>query len=160
VTDFSTDPKSERGPAATIKAVELMRAAHENASSKATSAAERRHLTGAIASLDEMLISLVTKQIKLGLSSATCLREIDDLTDRGRVMAKLAQKIGRGSDSIYHGTRHLADVLRCGKLLPPLIGEHGIFLSRSPATAAYFATLWGPKLSDTPQAFWCSIEDH
>ena len=52
----------------------------------------------------------------------------------------LARKIGRGSDAIYHGTCRLPDVLRSGKLVPPLTGECGIFLSRSPETAAYFAS--------------------
>jgi hypothetical protein len=68
--------------------------------------------------------------------------EIDTLTDRGRVMAQLARKIGRGCDAIYHGTRRLTLILRYGKLVPPLSGERGIFLSRSPETAAYFASLF------------------
>ena len=60
-------------------------------------------------------------------------------------MANLARKIGRGCDAIYHGTRHLPDVLRSGKLVPPLNGETAIFLSRSPETAAYFASFLGSK---------------
>jgi hypothetical protein len=38
-------------------------------------------------------------------------------------MARLARKIGRGHDAIYHGTRHLPLVLRAGKLLPSDFGD-------------------------------------
>ena len=85
--------------------------------------------------------SLKAKRAERKRKVAPRLREIDTLTDRGRVMAQLARKIARGSDAIYHGTRHLDNVLRCGKLIPPLNGEPGIFLSRSPEAAAYFASL-------------------
>ena len=53
------------------------------------------------------------------------------LTDREIVMARLARKIGRGHDAIYHGTRHLPLVLRIGKLLPAKIGDHAVFFTRS-----------------------------
>ena len=41
-------------------------------------------------------------------ATATILREIDMLTDRGEVMAKLARTIGCRSDAIYHGTRRFS----------------------------------------------------
>jgi hypothetical protein len=86
----------------------------------------------------------IQPKIKKGKKhAATRLHEIDTLTDRGRVMANLARKIGRGCDAIYHGTRHFPDVLRSGKLIPPLYGETAIFLSRSPEVAAYFASFLG-----------------
>jgi hypothetical protein len=136
-----TPPKIKRGPQATYETFERLRAEHQDALTKATSSADRRHLKGAIASIDQILKSLKAKRAERKRKVAPRLREIDTLTDRGRVMAQLARKIGRGSDAIYHGTRHLDDVLRCGKLLPPLNGEPGIFLSRSPEAAAYFASL-------------------
>jgi hypothetical protein len=113
----------------------------------ATNAADRRYLKGAIATLDEAMKSLNTKRAKTKKAAAISLREIDRLTDRERVMARLVRKIGRGSEAIYHGTRHLPDVLRRGKLVPPLSGETGIFFSRSPETAAYFASLLQSKAS-------------
>jgi hypothetical protein len=58
-------------------------------------------------------------------------------------MARLARKIGRGHDAIYHGTRHLPLVLRTGKLLPATIGDPAIFFTRSPEVAAYWAGMLG-----------------
>jgi hypothetical protein len=69
--------------------------------------------------------------------------DFDDLSDRGRVMSKLAKELGRGRDVIYHGTRNLRAVMRTGKLLPPHAGERGIFFSRSAELAAHFACLQG-----------------
>ena len=54
-------------------------------------------------------------------------------------MARLARKIGRGHDAIYHGTRLPTEVLRSGKLKPDPTGK--ISFSRSPEVAAYFAHL-------------------
>jgi hypothetical protein len=59
------------------------------------------------------------------------------------VFARLARKIGRGHDAIYHGTRHLPLVLRSGKLLPSLIGDTAVFFTRSPEVAAYWAGMNG-----------------
>src|SRR6267378_7986169 len=73
----------------------------------------------------------------------TGLRENDRLTDRQRVMAKLARKIGRGRDAIFFGTRHAIQTLRTGKLICPDWGDRAICFSRSPETAAYFAHLRG-----------------
>jgi hypothetical protein len=136
----SPQPTIKKGPTTTYETFERLRTEHEAALAIATNAADRRYLRGAIVSIDEILTSLTSKNAKRKRASATRLREIDTLTDRGRVMAKLARKIGRGRDAIFHGTRRLPDVLRCGKLVPPLNAETGIFLSRSPETAAYFAS--------------------
>ena len=62
-------------------------------------------------------------------------------TDREIVMARLARKIGRGHDAIFHGTRHLPLVLRVGKLLPAASGDPAIFFTRSPEVAAYWAAM-------------------
>jgi len=66
-------------------------------------------------------------------------------TGREIVMARLARKIGRGHDAIYHGTRHLPLVLRTGKLLPATIGDPAIFFTRSPEVAAYWAGMLGEE---------------
>src|SRR5207248_11385932 len=63
------------------------------------------------------------------------------VSDRERVFAKLARRISRGLDAIYHGTRAPVEVLRSGKLKPDPTGK--ISFSRSPEVAAYFAHLQG-----------------
>src|ERR1700751_1335077 len=67
------------------------------------------------------------------------LREAYLETTREVVMARLARKIGRGRDAIYHGTRFPTEVLRSGKLKPDPSGK--ISFSRSAEVAAYFAHL-------------------
>ena len=76
----------------------------------------------------------------------TLRREPPPGTDREIVMARLARKIGRGHNAIYHGTRHLTLVLRTGKLLCPDGGDRSIFFSRSPETAAYWANMIGREI--------------
>jgi hypothetical protein len=71
--------------------------------------------------------------------------DFDALTDRERVMARLAKKLGEGRNVIFHGTRRLVDVLRSGKLMPPLDLECAVFFSRSAEVAAYFAGFLGDK---------------
>ena len=66
--------------------------------------------------------------------------------DREIVMARLARKIGRGHDAIYHGTRHLPLVLRIGKLAPANIEKTAVFFTRSPEVAAYWANMWGREI--------------
>ncbi len=69
------------------------------------------------------------------------------LTDRERVFAKLARRIGHGLDAIYHGTRAPKEVLRSGKLKPDGNGaiSGAISFSRSPEVAAHFALLLGDE---------------
>ena len=74
------------------------------------------------------------------------LREPPPWTDREIVMARLARKIGRGHDAIYHGTRHLPLVLRSGKLLPANIEKTAVFFTRSPEVAAYWANMMGREI--------------
>ena len=66
--------------------------------------------------------------------------------DREIVMARLARKIGRGHDAIYHGTRHLPLVLRSGKLLPAGVWDPAVFFTRSPEVAAYWANMMGREI--------------
>src|SRR6187200_307147 len=66
-------------------------------------------------------------------------------SNRQIVMGRLARKIGRGHDAIYHGTRHLPLVLRIGKLLPAAIGDPAVFFTRSPEVAAYWAGMLGDE---------------
>jgi hypothetical protein len=73
-------------------------------------------------------------------------REAPPGTDREIVMARLARKIGRGHDAIYHGTRHLPSVLRTGKLLPSDFGDTAVFFTRSPEVAAYWASMMGREI--------------
>ena len=73
------------------------------------------------------------------------LREATPSTDRQIVMARLARKISRGHDAIYHGTRNLISVLRTGKLLPPTFGDIAVFFTRSPEVAAYWANMVGEE---------------
>jgi hypothetical protein len=72
-------------------------------------------------------------------------------TNREYILAKLARKIGRGHDAIYHGTRHPQEVLRGGRLKPDPTNK--VSLSRSPEVAAHFALLpddgiirWSPAV--------------
>ena len=58
-------------------------------------------------------------------------------------MARLARKIGRGNDAIYHGSRHLPLVLRSGKLLPSGLGDAAVYFTRSPEVASYWANMLG-----------------
>jgi hypothetical protein len=67
------------------------------------------------------------------------------LTDREIIMARLARRIGRGHDAIYHGTRHLPLVLRIGKLLPAGTPDPAVFFTRSPEVAAYWAGMIGEE---------------
>jgi hypothetical protein len=68
------------------------------------------------------------------------------IRDRETVMARLARKIARGHDAIYHGTRHLPAVLRTGKLLPSRSAAAAVFLTRSPEVASYWANMMGSEI--------------
>ncbi len=106
----------------------------------ATSSSDRKWLTDQIATVEFVLQDLSKDRCR-----PTMYRELDELTDRERVMARLARNIGRGCDVIYHGTRALPEVMRAGKLIPPDFAECAVFFSRSPEVAAYFACLRGDK---------------
>jgi hypothetical protein len=74
------------------------------------------------------------------------LKEVQICTDREIVMARLARKLGRGHDPIFHGTRNRPSVLRSGKLLPSIGGDEAVFLSRSPEVAAYWAAMLAKEI--------------
>ena len=112
-------PQAKSGPITTYEALIALRALHTEALAGATGG-DRRYLKSAIASIDQTLKSLKAKRAKRKGSWRSLLHEIDRLTDRERVMASIARKIGRGSEATYHGTRRLPDVLRRGKpSVPP-----------------------------------------
>jgi hypothetical protein len=106
----------------------------------ATSSSDRKWLSDQLATVEFVLRDLGKER-----SGPKVYRELDELTDRERVMARLAKNIGRGRDVIYHGTRALPDVMRAGKLIPADLAECAVFFSRSPEVAAYFASLMGEK---------------
>lgn len=67
-------------------------------------------------------------------------------SDREIVMARLARKVGWGHDAIFHGTRHLPMLLRCGTLLPMGNWDPAVFFTRSPEVAAYWAGMIGHEI--------------
>jgi hypothetical protein len=91
------------------------------------------------------LLKISGKHLSAWMIAMVQLREPPLGTDREIVMARLARKIGRGHDAIYHGTRHLPLVLRIGKLLPSKIGDTAVFFTRSPEVAAYWAGMMGRR---------------
>lgn len=136
--------KKERGGPAALREDLLLRRENCLEVLALSSKTDQRTLKHTVLILDAALSELNTQEASgYRNASPAILYEIDRLTDRGRVMARLARKMGRGCDVIYHGTRRLPEVLRSGKLVPPEFGEPAIFLSRSPETAAYFASFLG-----------------
>jgi hypothetical protein len=127
------------GPAAVQKELVEQRLAVRRALRVTTKIAERNRLNDLLATINISLRDLRRKR-----SVPKLHYELDDLTDRGRVMARLAKNLARGRDVIYHGTRHLPDVLRAGKLVP--ISEFAVSFTRSAEVAAHFATLLGTKI--------------
>ena len=127
-----------RGPAAVKAQLLEARPAVRKALRGAKNVQERDQLKHILASINLCLRNLRRKKRR-----PRSYHELDDLTDRARVMARLAKKLSRGRDVVYHGTRQLPAVLKTGKLLPPLSGECAIFFSRSAEVAAYFAYLQG-----------------
>lgn len=87
-----------------------------------------------------------TKLKKRTRAKNTFLRQWELVKARAIVMARLARKIGRGHDAIYHGTRHPVEVLRSGKLKPS--NDGAVYFTRSPEEAARCANLEGRKLDD------------
>jgi hypothetical protein len=129
-----------RGPAAIEQRLLDKRAEYNEALATVKKAAERNQLKKMIAAMNRGLRAVRKKKRRPPL-----FYDLDALTDRERVMARLAKKLGRGRNVIYHGTRRLADVLRAGKLVPPLESECAVFFSRSAEVAAYFASFLGDK---------------
>jgi hypothetical protein len=129
-----------KGPAVISEQLLKARAELEAKLLQAVRRSERTLLADQIATVESVLRDLTKDRCR-----PTIYRELDELTDRERVMARLARNIGRGRDVIYHGTRALPDVMRAGKLIPPDLAECAVFFSRSPEVAAYFACLMGEK---------------
>jgi hypothetical protein len=129
-----------KGPAVINEKLIKARADLEAELRHAASSSEQKPLTEQIATV-EFVLGDFNKERSL----PRIYRELDEFTDRERVMARLAKDIGRGSDVIYHGTRALPAVMRAGKLIPPDWAECAVFFSRSPQVAAYFACLVGEK---------------
>jgi hypothetical protein len=135
------DRKPPRGPLVVLQNVIDARAKCEEILQTVTDREIRDYLNETIASLDINLHHLRRRRV----IPPSYYYEIDDLTERERVMARLAKKICQGRDVIYHGARHLPEVLRAGKLVPPPTGERGVFFTRSAELAAYFGCLLGDK---------------
>jgi hypothetical protein len=129
-----------KGPAVVSEQLIKARADLEAELRHAASSSEQKQLTEQIATAEFVLEDLNKER-----SRPRIYRELDELSDRERVMARLAKSIGRGRDVIYHGTRALPAVMRAGKLIPPDWAECAVFFSRSPEVAAYFACLMGEK---------------
>ena len=68
------------------------------------------------------------------------LRQIS-LNQREHELAGLARKAAGGRDVLFHGTRNAKSILTTGVLFYSATGEPGVFFTRSPETAAYFALL-------------------
>ena len=86
-------PQNRSGPITTYEALVGLRAQYAEALIGATEA-HRIHLNGTIATLDEAIKLMNTNSARTKKAAAIRLREIDALTDRERVMAQLARKIG------------------------------------------------------------------
>ena len=129
-----------KGPAAVTKQMIEARDELKKALRKETRAAQRKLLRKQIA-----LVNLVLRDLRRKRPRPKMYYEMDGITDRMRVMARLAKFIGHGRDVIYHGTRALPGVMRMGKLIPPDCGECAAFFTRSAEVAAFFACLMGEK---------------
>ena len=92
------------------------------------------------------LLKISEKHLSAWMIAMVQLREPPPRSDRQIVMARLARKIGRGHNAIYHGTRHLPLVLRVGKLLPAGTWDPAVFFTRSPEVAAYWANMLGEEV--------------
>ena len=142
------NPKlAKKGPEMTHAIIAKRRTEILQALAKATRVADRRGLLAEIADLNE---SLEQFQANPSKPKAVVAREFEFVTDREWTMAKLARKLGRGYDAIYHGTRYLPEVLRDLKLEPTPQAEFGVFFSRSPEAAARFSCLLGEANQYSP----------
>jgi hypothetical protein len=71
------------------------------------------------------------------------MKFLDKLQAREKLMAELAKNYAASRRAIFHGTRHVEDVLDDGILYPPLHCDPAISFTRSAEIAAYFALLPG-----------------
>jgi hypothetical protein len=71
------------------------------------------------------------------------MKPLAKLQAREKLMAELAKNYAAGRQTIFHGTRHVEDVLDDGILYPSLHGDSAISFTRSAEIAAYFALLPG-----------------
>ena len=122
-----------KGPAVIIEKLIKARADLEAELCHASSCSAQKQLTEQIAKVE-----FVLRDLNKELSRPKLYRELDELTDRERVMARLAKKIGRGRDVIYHGTRALPEVMRAGKLIPSELGRVRRFLQPVPRGRGLF----------------------
>ncbi|UQR67628.1 hypothetical protein LRP30_21305 [Bradyrhizobium sp. C-145] len=129
-----------KGPAVIHEQLIKARAELEAKLRSASGSSERKFLADQIATVE-----LVLQEVSKERNRPAMYRELDELTDRERVMARIAKSIGRGRDVVYHGTRALPEVMRAGKLVPPNLAEFAVFFTRSAELAAYFACLRGEK---------------
>jgi len=129
-----------KGPAVINEHLIRARAELEAKLRHASISSERKWLTDQVATVE-----FVLQELSEDRNRPTVYRELDELTDRERVMARMARNIGRGRDVVYHGTRALPEVMRAGKLVPPDFAESAVFFTRSAEVAAYFACLRGEK---------------
>jgi hypothetical protein len=129
-----------KGPAAIQQQLIKVRAEFKAMLRQAPSNSERKWLTDQIA-----MVNIVLRDLRKKRSRPQIYRELDELTEHERVMARMAKDIGRGRDVIYHGTRALREVMRAGKLIPANLAESAVFFTRSSEVAAYFACLMGEK---------------
>jgi hypothetical protein len=132
-------PREElRGPEGVKLRLELSLAVLVQLLEQEIESSERTRLLEQIAT-----VKIALRSVRRKKERPTIYREHSELTARELLMAKLAKAPVRGRDVIYHGTRYLPSVLRCGKLVPG--AEVGIFFSRSAEVAAYFASLLGDQ---------------
>jgi hypothetical protein len=68
------------------------------------------------------------------------------LEAREKLMAELADEYAKGQPTLFHGTRHVGDVIRDGVLYPSLIADRTISFTRSAEIAAYFALMPGDEI--------------
>jgi hypothetical protein len=132
--------KKIKGPAAIQHQLVLARAQLKARLSRAASISERKWLADQIT-----VANIAPRELRNKRVLPKVYRKLDELTDRERVMARLAKEIGCGRDVIYHGTRDLPAVMRAGKLISSDFAERAVFFTRSPEVETYFACLGGEK---------------
>jgi hypothetical protein len=79
-----------------------------------------------------------------------------------RDLARIARQTAAGRDVLFHGTRHAKSILTTGVLFYSTPGDPGVFFTRSPEIAAYWALMdresdegWGAILIFDRQSLRC-----